>query len=71
MKARRFSYTVFTDDGTAATMVYMGSSEKQAAFAFYRASKSAQPGITVIMRRSGELLLRVRVLDLGPSTNRS
>lgn len=71
MPARRYSYTVFADDGQHATMQYMGPSERQAAFAFYRAARNAAPGVTVLMRRSGELHLRVRVLETDPGANRS
>lgn len=61
---KRHSYSVFVDypDEERAEILYIGASEREAAFRFYRAARLSEGKVTVIMKRDGEPWLRVAVL---------
>lgn len=76
MPAKRHVFTVTIDFPAQerAEVRYAGSSEKQASWALYRAASHAYAQkieATVLMKRDGELVLRVRVLETDPGANRS
>jgi hypothetical protein len=62
-KRASHQYGVFVDypDEQRNVMVYMGSSERQASFLFYKAARSAKPGTVVIMKQDGEVIIRFAV----------